>query len=180
MNNKLVPALIGGAIMGLLSGLLAYVPFANWCCCLWSIGGGALAVMFYVKKSPTPVRVGEGAMLGALAGLIGGAIYFVLASIMGLIFGAAQMEAAMRQTGMKMPLSGTALLIIGAFIGALFLVGLATIGGLIGVPIFEKRKGDAAPPPPPPPFGDQPGGGGFAGGGGAGYPGGGGSYGSGA
>jgi len=29
----------------------------------------------------------------------------------------------------------------------------ASLGGLIGVPIFEKRKGQSAPPPPPQNFG---------------------------
>jgi hypothetical protein len=176
MNNKLVPALIGGAILGILSS----IPIVNYCCCLWAIGGGALAVMFYVKNTPNRVSVGEGAMLGALAGVVGGVIYFVLGSIIGIIFGAAQMEQAFRQAGIhNMPLSGTALILLGTFIAALCLVGLATVGGLIGVPIFEKRKdGDVPPPPPPPAYGgDQPGGG-YAGGGG-GYQGGGGGYGAG-
>jgi hypothetical protein len=176
MNNKLVPALIGGVILGILSS----IPFINYCCCIWAIAGGAVAVMMYVQKSPTRVSVGEGAMVGAMAGAIGGAIYFVLGSIIGILFGAAQMNQAFQQAGIKMPLSGAALIVLGTFIGAIFLVGLGTVGGLIGVPIFEKRKGDDAPPPPPSFGGDQPGGG-FAGGGGGGYSGGGGAgYGTGA
>lgn len=158
MGEKLVPALIGGAILGVLSS----IPFVNYCCCIWAIGGGVLAVMMYVKKSPAPVSIGEGAMLGAMAGAIGGAIYFVLGSIIGLLMGAAAIEAAMKSSGVEMPLSGAALIIVSAFFGALFLVVLGAVGGLIGIPIFEKRKGDV--PPPPPPFGDQ-GGGGYAGGG---------------
>jgi hypothetical protein len=176
MNNKLVPALIGGAILGILSS----IPIVQYCCCIWAIGGGALAVMMYIKKTPTPVSIGEGAMLGALAGLIGGVIYFVLASIISLLVGTAAIEAAIRQTGANVPFSGIALIIIGAFIGAVCLVGLGTVGGLIGVPIFEKRKGGDAPPPPPAFGGDQPPGGGYAGGAGAGYPPSGGGYGTGA
>jgi energy-converting hydrogenase Eha subunit E len=159
MTDKLVPALIGGLILGVLSS----IPFVNYCCCIWAIGGGVVAVMMYVKKSPTPVSIGEGAMLGAMAGVIGGVIYFVLGTIVALIVGTAAVEAAMKQAGMEMPLSGVALILLSTFMGALFLVALGAIGGLIGIPIFEKRKGGDAPPPPPT-FGEQPGGGGYAGG----------------
>jgi hypothetical protein len=171
MNNKLMPALIGGAVVGILSAIFSAIPipFVGFCCCLWAIGGGVLAVMLYVKKSPTPVSIGEGAILGAMAGGIGGAIYFVLATIIGLVIGAAAYEAQMRQYGGSVPVSGLVLVILGALIGAICLVALATIGGVIGIPIFEKRK-DGAPPPPPATYGDQPGGGGYTGGGGGSYP----------
>ena len=161
MGDKLVPALIGGAILGVLSA----IPFVNYCCCIWSIGGGVLAVMMYVKKSPTKVSMGEGAMLGAMTGVIGGIIYFVLGSVISLLVGAAAMEAAMKQAGVEMPLSGMALIIVGALIGAVCLAVLATLGGVLGIPLFEKRK-DGDVPPPPPAFGGQQGGGGFAGSGG--------------
>ena len=38
--------------------------------------------------------------------------------------------------------------IINAVIMAVLLFVFSIIGGLLGVPIFEKRKGGAAPPPP--------------------------------
>ncbi len=161
MQDKLVPALIGGVIVGVLSA----IPIVQYCCCIWAIGGGVLAVMMYVKKSPTKVSVGEGAMLGAMAGVIGGVIYFFLATVIGLIIGAAVYEAQMRRFGGEVPLSGMALILVGAFVGALILAALATGGGALGVPIFEKRK-DGGAPPPPPPFGQQPGGGGYTPGGG--------------
>ncbi|HKV34988.1 MAG TPA: hypothetical protein VJP89_11715, partial [Pyrinomonadaceae bacterium] len=69
------------------------------------------------------------------------------------LFGAAQMEAQFRNSGIQMPFSGTLLLVFGAFIGALCLLVLATLGGLLSIPIFEKRKGDVPPPPPPVPGG---------------------------
>lgn len=156
MTDKLVPALIGGVILGILSS----IPFVNYCCCIWAIGGGLLAVMMYVKKSPSSMSMGEGAMLGAMTGVIGGVIYFVLANIIALIVGTAAMDAALKQTGVNIPLSGVALILLITFLTALFLVVLSTVGGLIAIPIFEKRKvGDA--PPPPPAFGGQGGGGNF-------------------
>lgn len=170
MNNKLVPALIGGAIIGVVCAILGNIPIVNFCCCLVGIGGGVLAVMFYVKKAPTPMTIGEGAILGAMAGGIGGVIYFVLTTVIGLVIGAAYYEAQMRQFGSNVPLSGVALVIISALVGGIILTVLSTVGGLIGVPIFEKRKGGDVPPPPAT-YGDQSGGGGYPGGGGGGsYP----------
>ena len=71
MNNKVKPALIGGVVLGLLS-VIPFVSAVNVCCCLWAILGGMLATYLYVKNSPTPANAGDGAVLGALAGLIGG------------------------------------------------------------------------------------------------------------
>lgn len=170
MNNKLVPALMGGVLVGVLSAIVSSIPlpFIGLCCCLFAIGGGALAVMMYIKKSPTPVSMGEGAMLGAMAGAIGGVIYVVLYTIIMSVIGLAAMEAQMKNSGVNMPLSGFGLLIIAAIMGGVILTILATVGGLIGIPIFEKRKGGDAPPPPPAYGGGGPGGG-FTPGGGAGY-----------
>ncbi len=70
MNNKLKPALIGGVVLGILS-VIPFVSAVNLCCCLWAILGGMLATYLYVKNSPTPVDAGDGAVLGALAGVVG-------------------------------------------------------------------------------------------------------------
>lgn len=145
MNNKLKPALLGGLIVGLLSA----IPFVNYCCCIWAIGGGALAGFLYIKNSPTPVPTGDGAVVGALAGVVGALIYLVLGLPIALLFGAAEMEAQFRRSGIEMPFSGTLLLVFGALIAALCLLVLATLGGVLSIPIFEKRKADGPPPPPP-------------------------------
>lgn len=145
MNNKLKPALLGGLIVGLLSA----IPILNYCCCIWAIGGGGLAGFLYIKNSPTPVPTGDGAVVGALAGVVGGLIYLVLGLPIALLFGAAEMEAQFRRSGVELPMSGTLLLVVAALIGALCLLVLATLGGLLSIPIFEKRKADGPPPPPP-------------------------------
>ena len=145
MNNKLKPALLGGLIVGLLSA----IPFINYCCCIWAIGGGALAGFLYIKSSPTPVPTGDGAIVGALAGVVGALIYLVLGLPIAFLFGAAEMEAQMRRSGIEMPFSGTLLLVFGGLIAALCLLVLATLGGLLSIPIFEKRKANEPPPPPP-------------------------------
>jgi hypothetical protein len=145
MNNKLKPALLGGLIVGLLSA----IPFVNYCCCIWAIGGGVLAGMLYIKDSPTPVPTGEGAVVGALAGVVGAVIYLIIGLPIAFFFGAAQMEEQLGRSGVQLPFSGTVLLIVGALIGALCLLVLATLGGLLSIPIFEKRKAGGPPPPPP-------------------------------
>ncbi|HEY2963464.1 MAG TPA: hypothetical protein VGJ37_13660 [Pyrinomonadaceae bacterium] len=145
MNNKLKPALIGGVIVGVLS----VIPFVNYCCCIWAIGGGLVAGMIYIKNSPTPVPTGDGAIVGALAGVVGALVYLIIGLPVAFFFGAAEIEARLRQTGLQMPMSGTALILVGTLFAALCLLVLATLGGLLAIPIFEKRKDGPLPPPPP-------------------------------
>lgn len=144
--NKLKPALLGGLIVGILSA----IPFLNYCCCIWGIGGGVLAGFLYIKSSPIPVKVGDGAVIGALTGLVGAVLYFLIGFPIAYFLSGAQMEEALRQTGVQLPqgVSGLMLIVLSILIGAVILLVLAIIGGLISVPIFEKRK-DGPPPPPP-------------------------------
>ena len=61
-----VPALIGGVIAGILSG----IPIVNCLCCLWIIGGGILAAYFLAKESPIVLTAGDGAIVGIFTGII--------------------------------------------------------------------------------------------------------------
>lgn len=161
MNDKLKPALIGGVLLGVLS-VIPFVSAVNICCCLWAILGGMLATYLYVKNSPVPAKAGDGAVLGAIAGLVGAIIYVIVGIPIAMAMGPTmrnmivsllervdpRQAELMRQ---QLEASGNAIgpIIINALIfGALIFV-FAIIGGLLGVPIFEKRKGG---PPPPPPF----------------------------
>ncbi len=77
MGNKLTAAALGGLMIGFLAILRAIPgvgPFFACCGCLSTIVGGALAAALYIKRSPVRVRNGEGAMVGALAGMVGGLI----------------------------------------------------------------------------------------------------------
>jgi hypothetical protein len=153
MNNKLKPALLGGLIVGVLSA----IPFINYCCCIWSIGGGALAAYLYIKSSPVPVSMGDGAMTGALAGVVGGIIYLILGLPIAILFGMAAMTDQLNRSGVQLPFSGVLLMVVAGIVGAIILALLATLGGVIGTAIFEKRKGDGLAPPPPQNFGGGPG-----------------------
>jgi len=152
MNNKLKAALLGGLIVGVVSGVISMIPIVKMCCCLFGIGGGVVAGLIYIKGSPTRVSIGDGAMVGALAGVVGGIIYLVINLPITLWMGAAELERTFSQYGSKMPFSGTVLIIVSSIIGTIGLIILAAIGGILSVPIFEKRK-DAIPPPPAAPGG---------------------------
>ena len=163
MNNKIKPALLGGGALGLLLVITvvigSFVPFIGCCNCLWPIAAGVLATMFYVKESATPATVADGAMVGAIAGVIGGLIYMVVGlPLTYLIVGVTAMDAQVRQLSPDFPIAGALLLVVGGLIAFVVFVVLATLGGVLGIPIFEKRKGNIDAPPPPQDFGAGPGG----------------------
>jgi hypothetical protein len=163
MNNKLKPALLGGGALGLLLVITvvigSFVPFIGCCNCLWPIAAGVLATMLYVKGSATPATVADGAMVGAIAGVVGGLIYMVVGlPLTYLLVGVTAMDAQVRQLSPDFPIAGAVLLIVGGLIAFVIFVVLATLGGVLGIPIFEKRKGTIDTPPPPQDFGAGPGG----------------------
>jgi hypothetical protein len=160
MNDKLKPALIGGVILGILSAI-PFVNIPNICCCAWAIVGGIIAANLYVKGSPVPVRTGDGAVVGVLAGVFGGILYLIIGVPINYVTGNAMMSVLTNmiassnpeqaeQLRMQMASASTvAGVIINGIILTVLLIIFATVGGLIGVAIFEKRKGGAPPPPPP-------------------------------
>lgn len=156
MNDKLKPALLGGLVVGLVSAIHSLIPFVSACCCIWALVGGALAAFLYIKGSSVPVKIGDGAIVGALAGVVGGIIYVVIYLPISLLWGMAAMQEQLNRSGVQIPFSGSLLVIVGSIIGAIVLVLLSTLGGVIGTAIFEKRKNGA--PPPPQNFGGTPGG----------------------
>jgi hypothetical protein len=149
MNNKLKPALLGGLIVGFLSAVHSLIPFVSACCCIWSIVGGVLAAFLYIKGSSVPVKLGDGAIVGALAGVVGGIIYIIIYLPISLLWGMAVMQEQFNRSGVQIPFSGTILVIVASIVGAIALIVLSTLGGVIGTAIFEKRKGDGLAPPPP-------------------------------
>ena len=168
MNNKIKPALIGGVILGLLSAI-PFVNFVNLCCCAWAILGGLLASYLYVKNSPTPASPGDGAIVGAIAGAIGAVVYLVVGIPLAILSGAAMREMMIKMMSSLDPRQADLLraqmeaqgesisgIIVQSFIVALLIVVFAVVGGLIGIPLFEKRKGGPLPPPPPPGPGGAP------------------------
>jgi hypothetical protein len=153
------PALIGGAAAGLLSGL----PVIQCLCCLWVVAGAALAVSLAAKDAPGPLRPGEGALVGAAAGIAAAVVH----SLVNIPFQAVHLAFFRRifehlaEYGQPMPEGWRDLLSrteAGSFNVAGFLVGLlifaaafaafGAIGGIIGAALFGKKPSSAAAPPP--------------------------------
>jgi hypothetical protein len=165
-------AIIGGLIVGVLS-VTPIISAANFCCCLWAIVGGLVAAKLLINRSPQPVTAGEGAMIGLMAGLGGGGIYFfiglplsaatsglTLRIFEGLLRGIdnPQVQEAMQQVIERLQNQSFAQRLLGSIpifiLSAIILAGFTVLGGLLGVALFEKRRGQAPPPPPqyPPPY----------------------------
>ena len=159
MNDKLKPAIIGGVVIGLLS-IIPIVSLGNVCCCLWAILGGLLATYLYVKNSAVPAKPGDGAILGAIAGAVGGVIIVVLGIPIGIVAGGITRELFIKLMESVDPsqaesirmqmMAGESIVraIVNGIILAVLVIIFSTLGGLLGVPLFEKRKGDGLPPPP--------------------------------
>ncbi|MCD6516950.1 MAG: hypothetical protein J7L72_05985 [Candidatus Aminicenantes bacterium] len=153
--SMLVPALIGGGIAGVLSG----IPVLNCLCCLWIIAGGIIAVFFLNKESTKPLTMGEGAIVGVFSGLVATAADFLIsiplapltnkfiASLMERIAEYADEMPAGWETWMERGAGSThvSLVLLGILINALVFSVLGALGGIIGVSIFKRdnaKKGE--------------------------------------
>lgn len=157
-------ALIGGAVMGVLSAL-PLIYLGNVCCCMWVVSGGLVAAYVLQQNQAAPITPGDGALAGLLAGLAGACVHLVLAIPIDILM--APMERAMAQrffdmagamspemrdmfdriAGSNVEMSVGIILIrrvVGfifmLFIGAVF----STLGGLLGAALFRKQAPPAA------------------------------------
>jgi hypothetical protein len=155
---KLQPAFFGGLFIGVLS-TLPIVGWLNACCCLWVLSGGVLALWLLQSNHPYPVTAADGALVGLLAGLVGG----VIAIPLNLVFESFQRQLLLRfldTTKVEIPPQfrsmfetrpGPLVTIFNGLFSTVVYAVFAMFGGLIGVALFKKK--DAPPPPPPPPAG---------------------------
>ena len=79
----LVPALIGGSIMAVLSWI-PVISMGNCLCCMWLLLGGGTAVYLYRRQLSPSSRLTEkaGARVGLLAGLFGALFFSLLTYLM--------------------------------------------------------------------------------------------------
>lgn len=157
MESRLQPALFGGLFIGVLSAL-PFVEYANCCCCLWVVAGGVLAAYLRQQGSPYGIPASEGALVGLMAGAIGGVVAVVLAIPFQMLTG--PMEQRLIESWMSsnpdMPpefrdmvtraSAGNALRAVSMVFTIVIDTVIAMLGGLLGVAMFKKN----APPPPPP------------------------------
>ena len=162
--GKFGPGLIGGAVIGLLSLFAGFLPVTAYIgvsllCLLWSLVGGVVASKIYIGRSMVPVRNGEGAVVGMVAGAIGALIFVTLDTLIAYSLQAHDIEVFYHAQGQNIT-AGMFFAVTG-ILGAILVFGLSIVGGIIGVAMFENRKGYhmSVPPPPPPGYGGPQGGG---------------------
>jgi len=150
---RLQPALLGGALIGVLSAL-PVVGWLNTCCCLWVVIGGAIALWISQSNHPYPVTAADGALVGLLAGLVGGLVAIPL----NMVFEPVQRQLILRMinsTQAEIPPQFRAMMentqrgpivviFSGLFMTVVYAI-FAMLGGLLGVALFKKK--DASPPP---------------------------------
>lgn len=162
--GKFVPGLIGAVVTGILCLFADFLPvtgfiFVSFLCIVWSMIGGAVAARTYVNRSPVPVRQGEGAMVGLVAGALGALFYLAIDTLLAYALLGHDLEVFYRSQGQPQVTGGMFFAVSGLF-GAIIIVGLSVVGGIIGVAMFEKRMTYqvSMPPPPPPGYGGPMGG----------------------
>ena len=87
--SKLMPALYGGIIMGIISGI-PFLNFVNCLCCAGVMFGGFMAVFFYKKDLPPDNQAfsnSDAMALGALAGVFGAILGNVITGVLLLTVG---------------------------------------------------------------------------------------------
>ena len=165
MSSRLVqPAVFGGVLIGVLS-VLPIINVAN-CCCLWVISGGVLAAYLLQQNELGPIALGDGALAGLGAGLVGAVVWLVLYVPMQLLMGPLQQRMIDRilasssdlppevQSALEGMQAGGFLLPLVLGFGFMIGVGVifGTLGGLLGAAMFRR----GTPPPPEPPFAPPP------------------------
>jgi len=144
-KNLVVASLVGG----LISLFLTNVPVVNLVNCLLCAGfwlGPLFAVWFYRRQSGA-VTLGQGAAIGALAGLWSGVIGLLLSFV-----GLAGIQALAESYASLVPAEGVAepigLLESTAFnlAGVVFEIGIGAVGGLIGGALFRTKPASTPAP----------------------------------
>lgn len=156
--SKMMPALIGGAVMGLISAT-PFLSFINCLCCAGIILGGFLAVFFYkdqLTPEMPPLTPSDGLALGALAGVFGFIIATLISLVIFTLFGPIAGEAMMNilfwlfeTANIDLPPEAydemmesareSPITILGLVISLVTSVVFGIVGGLIGAAIFKPK-----------------------------------------
>lgn len=154
--SKLIPALIGGSVMGVLS-TVPIINMGNCLCCMWIILGGGVGAYFYWRQLPpgSDFPSGEGAIVGLLSGVFGALFstfltYIFMAMdiapakeiITNIIESQADLSPevedfleSLQEEGYVSPF----FVFIGLFFSLIINSIFGLIGGIIGAAIFRKR-----------------------------------------
>jgi hypothetical protein len=77
---------------GLFSGILSALPVVNFgnCCCLWILGGGALAAYLDQQSLGRHTTAGRGALVGLAAGVAGAFVWLIVSLLIDPLIGPMQ------------------------------------------------------------------------------------------
>ncbi len=153
-HGMLIPALIGGAIAGILTG----IPLINCLCCLWIVGGGFIAAYSLTRESSQPLAMSDGAIVGIFAGMIGAVVAFLISIPMAPLENALARvmtdwigeyadqvpefwRSFMEGEGLE---SSFPFMALELFINVVVFSILSALGGIIGISLFKKKAGPSA------------------------------------
>lgn len=149
MPSKLQSVLLAGLAAGVLTSVVSMIPVVGGCiACLLYAGAGVLAVWHYTSTNELTLTGGQGAGVGAMAGLasaIVGTILSQLAIALGLMPSFKEMMAkgmenmdpaqAEQMEGLfGSPAFFAGIIVVGIIIAAI----LGTVGGAIGASLFKS------------------------------------------
>ena len=158
MSSRSQAILIGGTFTGVLSAL-PIVSVAN-CCCVWLIGGGVITAYLLQQGQDEPIRLGDAAVGGCLAGVFGAFVSAIVSVPVQLVTQPLQRQLADLVRGnsdvppevaeMIEQVSGAG--VASVLFGFIFMLVLGTIfstlGGLLGGVIFRRDRPLPAPDAP--------------------------------
>jgi hypothetical protein len=76
-GNRYQPAILGGLLIGILSGL-PFVEIGNACCCLWVVTGGLMATYLRQQQLQDPMETSDAVLTGLTAGVVGAVLVLIL------------------------------------------------------------------------------------------------------
>ena len=160
---KVQPALLGGVTIGVLSAL-PFVMVGNCCCCAWILLGGGLSAYLMQQNHPEPIEVGDGAVVGLMAGAFGAVVWLVLSPLIHTFMAPMQsgmvqqvlrdstnLPPAMRDI-LESAQSGPAIglgLVFSFFVMLTVTTMFGMLGGIFGALLFRKTPPPVIPPPIP-------------------------------
>ena len=159
---KLQPALLGGVTIGVLSAL-PVINLAN-CCCAWILFGGALSAYLMQQNHPDPIQIGDGAIVGLLAGIVGSFVWLIVSVPISTALAPFQSDMAgriIRDAGDMAPemraifenMAGAPAIGLSLILGFFVMLCVSTVfgmlGGLFGALMFKKNQPPITPPPIP-------------------------------
>ncbi|MEW5805962.1 MAG: hypothetical protein AB1756_01180 [Acidobacteriota bacterium] len=153
--DLLKPALISGIIFGVTSAI-PIISILNCFCCSLIFASGILAAFLLIRESAVPVTYGSGAMVGLLSGIFGAFSMTIVNTLVEITFGTYFKQLAlsliqdfltqlppdiMGRIEAELQREFTIFNMIFALFIALIMFGIfSTLGGILGVALFGKKK----------------------------------------